>query len=286
MAGGRGAPPTIYNAKFHVPCVLGAEAKALPLDSSWTEARLVSVACIEIGGQTAAAAEAAAPVVVSCSDLKPLHAVTDVNESDQGAAFIRTLAVRSDCRPRSRIARRTTSTSFSVTAQLWVELEVKVRPNAHIFDTPNRALCSGWRLLLPWLVAYNREEAPMAPTSRVPALPQDLASREVSSPRGQEEQATTFQSPREARGGMQVRALEAVYASLKPTAVEPLWETNNGGVGSSVGPGPGAFGLNAVPAAVVMKGEEASVDSMIDTRTQVVRVDHTWYQYTIPGTWY
>ena len=140
MAGGRGAPPTIYNAKFHVPCVLGAEAKALPLDSSWTEARLVSVACIEIGGQTAAAAEAAAPVVVSCSDLKPLHAVTDVNESDQGAAFIRTLAVRSDCRPRSRIARRTTSTSFSVTAQLWVELEVKVRPNAHIFDTPNRCL--------------------------------------------------------------------------------------------------------------------------------------------------
>lgn len=84
------------------------------------------------------------------------------------------------------------------------------------------------------------------PTSRVPALPQGAASHE----------ATTLQSPREARRGLEVRALEAVYASLKPATVEPLGEMSDGGVASSVGSGPGAFGLNAVPAAVVMKGEK------------------------------
>ena len=49
--------------------------------------------------------------------------------------------------------------------------------------------------------------------------------------------------------GLEVRALEAVYASLKPAVGARL-----GLDSASVGPAPGASGLNAVPAAVVMKG--------------------------------
>ena len=195
------------------------------------------------------------------------------NGSGKDTAFLRTLAVRTDCRPRSRIARRTstaTTPSLSVTAQLWIELEVKVRPNAHIFDALNPTLLPGCRLLLPWLVACNREEAPAIPTSRVPALRQGLASRQVASSSGQEEQATTLQSARQARGGLEVRALEAVYASLKPATVEPLGEMSDGSVASSVGSGPGAFGLNAVPAAVVMKGEKRISTQHEHLRTYVV----------------
>ena len=240
MAGGRGAQSGIYTVKFHVPCVLGSEATAFRVDSSWKQACLLSVASIEIAGYTPTGAIG----VVSCSDLKPLHAVTAATGSDQEAALIRTLSVRRDYRPPSRIPLRTTAAPQpTITAQLWVELELKVQPNAYLFDSSNPTLCSAWRLLLPWLVSYNRDEAPATPTSRVPELPR--------SPR--EERGG---SPREARGGSEVRALEAVYASLKPETLGPLWEMDDGGEASSVGAGPGAFGLNAVPAAVIMKGEK------------------------------
>lgn len=236
-----GGPPTTVSLKFHIPVVLGA-AEWSPIASApghWREANLNSASEISSGS------EHAPPI--PCSGIEPLHAVLG-----DGSVAVRSLFVRCTPAPPSisppaeqpstattaaATERRLTPTTTeppTAPADLWVELTVSnVRANSHISSNP--VLLSAWRLLLPSLVTCTREEAgsPPAPTADQ-HLQGKSAERKSGDGGGHKE-------------GLEVRALEAVYASLKPATDERFDST-------CVGPAPGASGLNALPAAVVMKG--------------------------------
>lgn len=259
MGATRGRPWSSTLIKFHFPCriaYVGAsrqdETRAhdnekLSLDdiACWTEARLLSPGSIElVAGHSAA-------VTASCSGVEPLHAITTARASDgkASAVYLKSLAVRlSRCSAGSSPSQRnsgsgpgcggaiTTAVDDTlVSVDLWAELQVLVRRNTHICADP--ALRHAWRLILPHLVSGNREDAPVIVSAEpAAALECTGASSQVPS----------------SEAGRQIRALEAVYASLKA-------DTRRGslvnGEDSALGPGPGASGLNALPAAVVLKGK-------------------------------
>lgn len=255
MGGTRVPLARTFSLNFYFPCLLsderGSDARALllPLDASWTKARLISSHSIEIAGRA-----------VSCSDLEPLHTIAGGKGDGQGLAFLRSLAVRSNCTTPSASSGVADSGSSSVScsgsrtdavannstaAQIWAELDVEVRPKAHICANP--ILRPAWRLLLPWLITCTREEAPAMPTLSIAYPPVETSA----SPAVQVKSRCANSSEDK---GFEVRALEAVYASLKPGEAGSVLR-EDGGADSSVGRGPGALGLNALPAAVVMIGK-------------------------------
>ncbi|CAM9340203.1 unnamed protein product, partial [Sphacelaria rigidula] len=82
-------------------------------------------------------------------------------------------------------------------------------------------------------------------------------------------------------------ALDAVYASLKPQAPRIVVEVGGDRGGTSVvGPGPGACGLNAVPAAVMIKGKHPSrylPANSLEALTVTCRAQYHTCSVLVPG---
>ena len=252
-------PPTTISLKLHIPVVLGAEGSFTP--GQWARANLNSAT--EISRCRASGGGHATPV--PCSGIEPLYTVV----RDNNNVAVQSLLVRAGSPPASVSPpqeRRPAATAvvtaapaapFAAPADLWVELDVSgVRPDSFISSDP--ALLSAWRLLLPRLVTYAREEA-VSP-QRVPPT-QEAGGGGEGAARGREggDRSGGGDTPGFSGGRrkkmLEARALEAVYASLKPTSERlGLADEGAGDAGAAVGPAPGASGLNAVPAAVVMKG--------------------------------
>lgn len=274
--------PTTALLKFHLSFLL-SEATTEKLDfNSWAEARLISATSIEISfGHRAEVVE-----VISCFELEALHAVTQ-GPTSQGAASIccfvadgrsQGTAQTSSCwsccsSQRSSITPPMCTVVAAASAgpaaaaevvrlargrskavHLWAEVEIKVWPTAHIW-AESLTLRPAWRLLLPRLARYTREEAPTMASSTSPLrLTEKAATTATPTPTSGYRINIGINSTADARDGKQTRALDAVYASLKPRIVETL-AVEDGEQSSAVGPGPGASGLNALPAAVVVKGK-------------------------------
>lgn len=227
-------PSTTVCLKFHLPCLFPDVVGPVSIDGAWNEARLLSATSIEVAG-----------CVLSCSGLQPIHAVTE-GSADDDAASIHNLAVRLQRSLPGNDTSANLAPRTPLAAEAWAELAVKVRPNANVCSNP--VVRPAWRVLLPSLAVHTREGAPaMSPlsspllTAPVPIAP-----------------AAAGESSKQ-KGVLEVRALEAVYASLNLGGV--VGRTREGGdhgmrgVCSAVGPGPGAAGLNALPVAVVIRGE-------------------------------
>lgn len=245
-------PPTTVSLKFHVSISLRAEWSPT---GQWSEANLNSASEISSGSGHSPP--------VPCSGIEPLHAVLGDDSVAVQSLFVRCAPASSSISPPQQRPTSTATASAAAAAtegrgttapptgppaapaDLWVELKVSnVRANSQISTSP--ALLSAWRLLLPSLVTYTRAEA------RSPA----------SAAADQDRQGKTSDDGDSGRNGghkdgLEVRALEAVYASLKPAADARLRLDS----ACCVGPAPGASGLNAVPAAVVMKGNIRQYDT-------------------------
>lgn len=268
----RGPSTTVY-LKVHLSFLLreGADCS----DETWTEADLNKDATIISVSRVSGGSGEACPV--SCAGLAPLRTILLDARVTARALLVRrssgyisqpqrsqspTTAAGTEHRAGEATA---TSAPSAAPAELWAELQVSdVRPNAHISANP--ALLPAWRLLLPHLVTYEREEAPLpgkwmlASDAAAPlAAAQEAAptGRQAADDQGGADSARLGQN-----GSPEVRALDGVYASLKSAE---RWGGAEGvrmaGAGDAVaaaaaaiGPAPGASGLNAVPAAVVMKG--------------------------------
>lgn len=272
-------PPATVSLKLHLSFLVGSEWSSPLHDGRWTEANLTSACEIEISSTSISTSTRSNGIdnstPVSCSGLGPLHTII----RDE-AVTVRVLAVRprypSPSVSDTRISPQTAPTADTGTtngtappapspapvassstlpllmtpADLWAELDVSnVRPHAHISASPS--LLPAWRLLLPSLVTYTREEAQAPAPAPAPAAA-------AAAPAG--ERATQDQKGGKAgcNGGHkevpEVRALEALYASLYSWNGRVRCGGDAGAAGAAVGPAPGASGLNSVPAAVVMKG--------------------------------
>lgn len=238
-------PSITVSLKLHVPITLGAGwSPTASSPGQWTEANLNSAS--EISSGTGHAPR------IPCSGIEPLHAVLV-----DGAVALQSLLVRCTVASSSISppAQRSTTTATAAgrsapptrppaaPAELWVELTVSnVRANSHISANP--ALVSAWRLLLSSLVTYTREEA----RSRAAAVAGDTGEQVHRGEQGNGSDGKPGHNSGR-KEVLEARALEAVYASLKPAADATSFDS------ACVGPAPGASGLNAVPAAVVMKGK-------------------------------
>lgn len=228
-------PPTTVSLKFHLPVLLGAEwcpPSSAP-GPAWTEANLNSASEISTSSGRSQP--------VPCSGIDYLHTILGDEAVAVKSLLVRCSPAPSSISPPEHSPATATATATgdggsvpvrtpAAPADLWVELSVSnVRANSHISVDP--VLLSAWRLLLPSLVTHTRDEA------RSPAAAQgERAAQEEMQKSGDRHKDVS-----------EVRALEAVYASLKPATDARLDS-------ACVGPAPGASGLNAVPAAVVMKG--------------------------------
>jgi len=210
----------------------------------WTEARLISATSIYLFGR-----------IVSGFGLEALHAVTCSSTSEVTAeASLQCLsvcsrsAVFSSCcagdAGSASVTQDSNKNSSNEAVDVWATVEVGVRPNAPIGTNP--ALRPAWRLLLSRLVTYSRDKAFAMPRpSMLSAAPDACFSESSSHSKGSK--------------GLELRALEDVYSSLKP---KDSWRTlRDKGQGmdercASLGAGSGAQGLNALPVAVVMKGTD------------------------------
>lgn len=271
MGTSRGREARLAYVNFHFPCRIacgganrGDETRVhenkLPLNdiACWTRAVLLSPSSIKIIAGDATTTTTTTAVLVSCSDIGPLYTITKAHANDKhkSANYLSSLAVRlSRCSTRPPVSPLNRSRNpgcgattaadaiTSVSVDLWAELLVLVRPNTRIYAHPS--LRSAWQLMLPHLVLCNREDAPSI-ASAGPAAALECTGAATTTTATQSSTATNSEAV------LQVRALEAVYASLK---ADTRRDSLLGGDSSSVGPGPGASGLNALPAAVVMKGE-------------------------------
>ncbi|CAM9724626.1 unnamed protein product [Ectocarpus sp. 12 AP-2014] len=163
-------------------------------------------------------------------------------------------------------------------ADLWAELDVSgVRANANVCANP--VFLSSWRLLLPRLVTHSRNEA----SSSVPSPPTPIPP-EAETPNG-------GGSPSVGNGtgvgsgrneGLELRALDAVYASLKTGVKVQRWTADSSSA-VAVGPAPGASGLNALPAAVVMKVAQYLPAASLDALSVSCKGQHHTCSALVPG---
>lgn len=207
----------------------------------WAEARLISPTSIYLFGR-----------VVSGFGLEALHAVTCSSTSEDAAeANLQCLsvcsrsAVFSSCcagDAGSASVTQDCKNSNNKDFDAWATVEVSVRPNAPIGTNP--ALRSAWRLLLSSLVTYPHDKAFAMPRPSMLSVAQGACFSDSSSHSNSSK-------------GLELRALEDVYSSLKP---RDLWRTLRDKGQEidercpSLGVGSGAQGLNDLPVAVVMKG--------------------------------
>lgn len=281
VSGPRGPPVHVANAAFHFSCVLSdvgrspaAEAVARHLLSTtsncWTASRLTSEGCVEIAGH-----------VVPLSSLEPLHSITTITDGKHGGTVLQFIGIRRLQSPRQ--SPRSVDGQYLTTensggepdiftcdclgVEIWAELEIQVQPNVCICSNP--AHWPAWRRLLPLLSTCTRDEVTTGGCPEF-SVSEVLKLQPVSwQPLGE---ATDIMSPtrlllepsqRQSATGSKdkttpaVHALEEVYASLRPQAPQIPRIIRGGGQSSGVGPGPGVHGLNALPAAVVLKGKQA-----------------------------
>lgn len=242
--------------KFHFRCFLFDDADT-PLSQDWTEVGLATGRSIEIAGRH-----------VSCPSIESLHAIT-TSAGDLGAAVLCFLGVRllqtralsafvgdlcSITEPShvaAGSAAAVAKNQLGLEVELLAELEVQVRPGARICPTAEK--WPAWRCLLPSLSAYARQEVTASGLQLPPPLQSPTTtSTMVETIRPHE--PTRRENTKKALAG---HSLEEVYSSLKPQAPQVVVEDGDGrGERPAVGPGPGACGLNALPAAVLIKGKQ------------------------------
>eukprot|EP00903_Cladosiphon_okamuranus_P012127 g11378.t1 len=267
-------PPTTASLSFHVPVILGAAEWSLTASApdEWGQANLNSASAISIGsGHTPP---------IPCSGIEALHAVVGDDYAAIRSLFVRCTQAPSSISPPAEPPSTATSAvateerpavpttrPATAPADLWVELTVSnIRANSHISSNP--ALLSSWRLLLPLLVTYTREEA------RSPPSPAGADSERAN----QSKIGDGRSGPRDGHNkeGLEVRALEAVYASLKP-------ETDERFSSACVGPAPGASGLNSLPAAVVIKVAHYLPAASLDALSTSCKGQHRTCSALVPG---
>lgn len=249
-------PPSTISLKFNIPVDLGAECGSLT-PGEWVRSSLSSA-----GGISCPASGHPAPI--PCSGIDPLYSIVRDDSVAVKSLFVRSCSLSASISPPKERppAAAVTATGRpaaeaaapaappAAPADLWVELDVSgVRPNSCISSDP--ALLSAWRLLLPKLVTYTLGDAPQRIAPQAAAEDGGLGAQAQEGDKGGSTPGVS--------GGkklLEARALEAVFASLKSTSARlGLAEEDAGGAPvAGVGPAPGASGLNAVPAAVVMKG--------------------------------
>lgn len=222
----------------------------------WAEARLISATSIFLLGR-----------LVSGFGLEALHAVTSSSTSEVAAeaslqylsVCSRSVVFSSCCAgdkgsaavTQDRNSCHCSKNNSNKAADAWATVEVSVRPNAHIGTNP--ALRPAWQLLLSRLVAYSRDKAFAMPRpSMLSAAPDACFSESSSRSKGSK--------------GLELRALEDVYSSLKPRdSWQTLWDKGQGmdGRRPSLRAEPGARGLNALPVAVVMRGTDSRMSAYL-----------------------
>jgi len=239
-------PPSTVSLKFHIPVVLGAECCFLT-PGQWARASLSS------GGAISFLASGHAATIL-CSGIDPLYSIVRDDNVTVNRLLVRSCSMPASIAPPQRPSAVAVTAApgapSPAPADLWVEVNVAgVRPNSCISSTPT--LLPAWRLLLPRLVTYTLEEAPQR-IARPPAAAED-GGRAAQAQEGDKVGSTPG-----VNGGhkkvSEARALEAVYASLKPTSSRLGFEEEGAEGAAGVGRAPRASGLNAVPSAVVMKG--------------------------------
>ncbi|CAM9654655.1 unnamed protein product, partial [Ectocarpus sp. 13 AM-2016] len=264
--------------------------------AGWGEAHLNTATTISFRTTTTTTTSEQDPPV-ACTGLEALHAIV----SDD-SVVVRSLSVRfrnpsisplrlkqqqqrEQQQPTVAACAATTGSEAggstappTAPADLWAELDVSgVRANANVCANP--VLLASWRLLLPALVTYSRNEtsssasSPPTPTPPAAETPNGGGSPSVG-------KATGVGSGR--NEGLEPRALDAVYASLRPGVKEQGW-TGDSSSAVAVGPAPGASGLNALPAAVVMKVAQYLPAASLDALSVSCKGQHHTCSALVPG---
>lgn len=274
-----GSRGLIVRVNFQFRCLLSGAVGddiSLYVPQAWTEARLIpsSRNTLEIAGRP-----------ITCPAAEPLHVITTV-AADQGAAVVHYLGVRRPPLEAGSPSRdqhlgtpgTAAGKQADVEAELLAELDVPMIPGASISPTTTEQW-PAWQSLLPCLSAYSRGTTAMDRTlttllqvpDRTSVYNTNMISTIVHKARPQQQRSappkSTVLGKKKKPAG---HALDAVYASLKPQAPRIVVEVGGDRGGTSVvGPGPGACGLNAVPAAVMIKGKHPS-------RVHIGALLHSW----------
>ncbi|CAN0031506.1 unnamed protein product, partial [Ectocarpus sp. 4 AP-2014] len=287
----KGSTSTV-RLQLHVPFLLQhVERYSAAAVAGWCAAHLNTATTMSFRTTTTTTTTSELDPPVPCTGLEALHAVV----SDD-SVVVRSLSVRfrsPSITPLRLQQQQPTDAACAVTtgseagastapptapADLWAELDVSgVRANANICANP--VLLASWRILLPKLVTHSRNEASSSASSPPTPIP---PGAETPNGGGSPSvgKATGVGSGR--NEGLELRALDAVYASLKPGVKERGW-TGGSSSAAAVGPAPGASGLNALPAAVVMKVAQYLPAASLDALSVSCKGQHHTCSALVPG---
>ncbi|CAN0055663.1 unnamed protein product, partial [Ectocarpus fasciculatus] len=280
--------------KLQIPFLVQHAERSSGAAAGWGEAHLSTATTISFRTSTTSSTSDQGPPV-TCTGLEALHAVV----SDD-SVVVRSLSVRFRKNPcitplrhqQQQQQQQSTAAACAAApgseaggstapptapADLWAELDVSgVRANACVCANP--ALLASWRLLLPRLVSHARNEA--SSSASLPPTP----TPQAETPKGGAPSVGKAPGVGSGRNeGLELRALDAVYASLKPGVDEQRWRGDSSSAATAVGPAPGAWGLNALPAAVVMNVAQYLPAASLDALSVSCKGQHHTCSALVPG---
>lgn len=243
MGSTSGLSSRVVRLNFHLPCVLsndGSKQQAhLPL-RTWTDSQLTSGKSIEINGST-----------VPCSNIEPIKTIS--SQRGDGPVALRRFSVRHWRGTTGERADQLPPDEAAQRVEVWAELDVRVRPNQHIYTIPSEK--TAWRCMLPCLSASKTrvDAAPLTASQFESAFNRITSTWEEVSPHEGTKAAAAIKSTKKKPA---VHALESLYASLGPRSVGSIGSLDLHTEPTGAGVEAGACGLNSIPTVVVRKGEQ------------------------------